>query len=297
MPARSQKPLRKVIPGSGQRIPVMGVGTMNFGRCDPATVGALVRALRESGGAVIDTAAGYDGSEVLIGEALRQQRLLDDVFIATKFTPHGNDQDPVGGLPSFERSLRRLGRVDVLFAHRVDGLPDLMPVMQQLKVQRRVRYIGFTSMYPPEYPRVLEYLRTGVFDFLQINYAIGDRFANDEVLPAAQEHKVAVMVATPLAGPTLLLPLTQGRALPPWAADLGVTSWGQFMLKYVVSHPAVTCAIPGATSLAHLADDQQAGRGVLPDAALRRKMEVFWDQHIQRWRRDDAWWMHPESFR
>jgi aryl-alcohol dehydrogenase-like predicted oxidoreductase len=114
---------------------------------------------------------------------------------------------------------------------------------------------------------------------LQINYAIGDRSAEAEVLPLAVERKVAVVVATPLGGGrTSLLPRTQGHELPPWAADLGAATWSQFMLKFVVSHPAVTCAIPGTTQVAHLEEDQVAGHGGLPDATLRKKMEDYWDK-------------------
>lgn len=270
--------LTKAIPSTGEKIPVMGIGTNHFGRADFADVSAVLQRMADVGGTVIDTAAGYGNSETVIGKALKEQGLRAKMFIATKFTPDGSPNDPVGGKESFDRSLQRLGKIDLIFVHHVDGLEQLMPLMVDLKKQGRVRYIGFTSISSQEYPQVLQYLRKYGVDFLQINYAIGDRAAEAEVLPLAAERKVAVMVATPLGGGRQsLLPRTQGHELPEWAADFGATTWSQFLLKFVVSHPAVTCAIPGTTQVAHLEEDQAAGHGPLPDAAVRKKMEEYWD--------------------
>jgi aryl-alcohol dehydrogenase-like predicted oxidoreductase len=275
-------PITKAIPSTGERLPVMGVGTNHFGRADFAEVSAVLRRMAELGGTVIDTAAGYGDSEAVIGKALKEQGLRKKMFIATKLTPNGSPNDPVGGKESFERSLQRLGNIDLIFVHHVDGVEQLMPLIVDLKKQRRVRYIGFTSISSEEYPQVLQYLRKYPVDFLQTNYAIADRAAEAEVLPLARERKVAVMVATPFGGGRApLLPRTQGHELPQWAADFGATTWGQFLLKYVLSHPAVTCAIPGTTQVTHLEDDQAAGRGRLPDAAMRKKMEDYWDKSFK----------------
>ncbi len=275
--------LTKPIPSTGERLPVMGIGTNQFGRVDFADVSAVLRRMAELGGTVIDTAAMYTGSESAIGKALSEQGLRDKMFIATKFTPSGTPNDPVGGKESIQRSLQRLGKIDLIFAHHIEGLEQLMPLMVDLKKQKQVHYVGFTSVnHPQEYPQVLEYLRKYPIDFLQIDYTIGERAAETEVLPLARERKVAVMVATPLGGGrTSLLPRTKDHELPPWAADFGATTWSQFLLKYVVAHPAVTCAIPGTTKVAHLEDDQAAGHGQLPDAAMRKKMAEYWDSNFK----------------
>ena len=182
-------PITKAIASTGEKLPVMGVGTNHFGRADFADVSAVLRRMAELGGTVIDTAAGYGDSEAVIGKALKGQGLREKMFIATKLTPNGSPNDPVGGKGSFERSLQRLGNIDLIFVHHVDGVEQLMPLMVDLKKQRRVRYIGFTSISSEEYPQVLQYLRKYPVDFLQTNYAIGDRAAEAEVLPLARERK------------------------------------------------------------------------------------------------------------
>ncbi len=270
--------ITKPIPSSGEHIPVIGLGTNQFGRTPYEDVRAILQRMQQLGGTVIDTAALYGESETQIGKALGELHLTKLMFIATKLNaPGGPRGDGVGGLASFERSMQRLQKIDLLFVHFVDSVEAMMPVVADLKKQGKVRYIGITSIHPSEYPQLLGYLRKYPLDFLQVNYSLGDRAAEAEVLPLAQERKVAVMAAVPLGGGRNLLISQAGtRALPPWAAQFGIASWGQFFLKYVVSHPAVTCAIPGSSKLAHLEDNQAAGHGRLPDAQTRRKMEEFW---------------------
>jgi aryl-alcohol dehydrogenase-like predicted oxidoreductase len=281
--------ITKAIPATGQRIPVMGIGTNRFGRIPYEDVRSVLKRMHELGGTVIDTAALYGDSEVQIGKALEELGLTQKVFIATKLNAPGGPPgrapgpggrpfgDGVGGRESFERSMQRLHKVDLLFVHFLYSVESMMPLLMELKRQGRVRYIGITSIRPPEYPRLLEYMRRYPLDFLQVNYSLGDRTAEAEVLPLAVERGMAVMAAVPLGGGrNLLIEQVGDRKLPPWAADYGITTWSQFFLKYAVSHPAVTCAIPGASKLAHLEDNQAAGHGRLPDAAARRKMEELW---------------------
>jgi aryl-alcohol dehydrogenase-like predicted oxidoreductase len=274
--ADSKAPLiTKAIPSSGEKIPVMGVGTNQFGRTPYEDVRNILKRMSELGGTVIDTAAGYGESEVQIGKALGELGLTPKMFIATKLSAPGG-MGP-GGMESFERSMQRLQKVDVLFVHHVDSVESMMPVVMDLKKQHRVRYTGITSIRSAEYPQLLEYLRKYPMDFVQVNYSLGDRAVEAEILPLAEERKIAVMAAVPLGGGrNPLLKQVGDRKLPAWAADFGIRSWGQFFLKYVVSHPAITCAIPGSSKLEHLEDNQAAGHGRLPDAATRRKMEQFW---------------------
>ena len=281
--------ITKPIPSTGERIPVIGIGTNRFGRTPFEDVRAILKRMNQLGGRVIDTAALYGESEVQIGKALEALHLAQKMFIATKLNAPGPPPgfrpgagrpffgDGIGGRESFERSMQRLHKVDLLFVHFVYSVESMMPLLMDLKRQGRVRYIGITSIRPPEYPRLLGYMRRYPLDFVQVNYSLGDRTAEAEVLPLALERRMAVMAAVPLGGGrNLLIDQVGDRKLPPWAADFGITSWSEFFLKYVVSHPAVTCAIPGASKLSHLEDNAAAGRGRLPDAAVRRKMEQFW---------------------
>ncbi len=291
--------IAKVIPSTGERIPVIGIGTNRFGRTPYDDVRSILKQMSELGGTVIDTAALYGDSEVQIGKALEELGLTQKMFIATKLNAPGGPPgrppgaggppgrppgpggrmfgDGVGGRESFERSMQRLHKVDLLFVHFLYSVDSMMPLLLELKKQGQVRYIGITSIRTPEYPRLLECMRRYPLDFVQVNYSLGDRTAEAEVLPLALERRMAVMAAVPLGGGrNLLIDQVGDRRLPAWAADLGIASWGQFFLKYVVSHPAVTCAIPGSSKLVHLEDNEAAGHGRLPDAAARREMEQFW---------------------
>ena len=271
--------IAKAIPSSGEKIPVAGLGTNQFGRIAYEDVRAILQRMHQLGGTVIDTAALYGESEVQIGKALAELNLTNSMFIATKLNAPGGRGDGVGGLASFERSMQRLHKVDLLFIHFIDSVEAMMPVIMVFKKQGKVRYIGITSIHSSEYPQLANYMRRYPIDFLQIDYSLGDRSAEAEILPLAQQRRIAVMAAVPLGGGrNLLLNQVGNRPLPAWAAPLGIATWGQFFLKYVVSHPAITCAIPGSSKLEHLEDNQAAGHGRLPDAETRRKMEQFWSQ-------------------
>jgi aryl-alcohol dehydrogenase-like predicted oxidoreductase len=148
--------------------------------------------------------------------------------------------------------------------------------MQAWKKAQKIRYIGITTSRVSQHADLMAAMRSYPLDFIQVDYSLGNREAAEAVLPLATERRLAVLVNLPF-GRSSLFKQAADRTLPPWAADIDVTSWAQFFLKYVISHPAVTCAIPGSTSLSHLVDNQGAGRGRLPDAALRRKMEEYWD--------------------
>jgi aryl-alcohol dehydrogenase-like predicted oxidoreductase len=282
-PARARDGLgpliTKPIPATGEKLPVIGIGTNQFGRIPYDDVHAILQRMPQLGGTVIDTAALYGDSEVQIGKALTELNLTNKMFIATKLNAPGGPGDGVGGLPSFERSVQRLQKVDLLLIHFVDSVEAMMPIVSDLKKQGKVRYIGITSIRSPQYPQLLDYMRKYPMDFLQVDYSLGDRSAEAEVLALAQERKIAVMAAVPLGGGrNLLIKQAGDRQLPSWVAQFGIASWSQFFLKYVVSHPAITCAIPGSSKLEHLEDNQAAGHGHLPDAQGRRRMEAFWAQ-------------------
>jgi aryl-alcohol dehydrogenase-like predicted oxidoreductase len=200
------------------------------------------------------------------------------MFLATKLTVNEAGTATRSGEESFSRSLAYLKtqRVDLLQVHNLEGVEALMPVLQRWKKEGKIRYIGITTSRVGQHSHMVEYMRQYPLDFVQVDYSLANRDAAANVLPLALEKRVAVLANIPF-GYGSVLRQAQSRKLPDWAAEIDVTSWSQFLLKYVIAHPAVTCVIPGSTKLEHLEQNQLAGRGRLPDAALRKQMEQVWD--------------------
>jgi len=270
--ALSLPQITKAIPSTGERIAAIGIGTDSFRDQLRDEIRAELKRMSELGGSVIDTAAAYGDSEALIGQALDSLGTRDKMFIATKLV--GSE-----GADSFGRSLERLKtpRVDLLQVHNLNGVAVLIPLMQEWKKAGKIRYLGVTTSRVSQHAQIIDVMRNYPLDFIQVDYSIANRDAAEAILPLALERKLAVLANLPF-GHSSLFRQAADRELPGWAADIDVASWGQYLLKYVISHPAVTCAIPGSTKLSHLLDNQGAGRGRLPDAAMRRKMEEYWDR-------------------
>jgi diketogulonate reductase-like aldo/keto reductase len=267
--------ITKAIPSSGERLPAIGIGTDSFSESARDEIRAELARMSDFGATVIDTAAAYGDSEALIGDALAHLGTRDRMFIATKLVGGGFG---VSGAESLTRSLERLKttRVDLLQVHNLNGVATLLPSMQQWKKEQKIRYIGATTSRVSQHPDMIATMHAYRLDFVQVDYSIGNRDAAQTLLPLALERRMAVLVNLPF-GRSALFREAAGRTLPPWAADIDVASWAQYFLKYVISHPAVTCAIPGSTQLSHLIDNQAAGRGRLPDEVMRRRMEAYWD--------------------
>ena len=267
--------ITKAIPSTGERLPAIGIGTDSFSVSARDEIRAELARMSELGATVIDTAAAYGASEELIGDALAQLGTRDRMFIATKLVGSGFG---VTGAESLARSLARLKttHVDLLQVHNLNGVATLLPTMQQWKKEKKIRYTGVTTSRVSQHGDMIATMRAQPLDFIQVDYSIANRDAAETILPLAIERKMAVLVNLPF-GRSSLFRQVAGRPLPPWAADIDVTSWAQYFLKYVISHPAVTCAIPGSTQLNHLIDNQAAGRGRLPDESMRRRMEAYWD--------------------
>lgn len=274
--------IRKPIPATGEELPVIGLGTNQFGVTEPEQIAAcreVLRRMPQLGGSVVDTAPAYGLSEAVIGKLVAELGIRDSVFLATKVT--ASEGGAAEGEKMMEESLRRLrvDRVDLMLVHNLQGVNVLMPVLEKWKASGRARYIGITTSNPAAHAQVAEYLRKYVLDFAQIDYSIDNRSAEREVFPLARERGTAILVNMPFGGRRggNLLRKLGDRPLPPWAAEVGAASWAQLLLKYVVSHPAVTCAIPGTMKVEHLEDNQAAGRGALLDAAMRGRFEKLWD--------------------
>jgi aryl-alcohol dehydrogenase-like predicted oxidoreductase len=272
--------ITKTIPTTGEKLPAIGLGTDKFRSAERDAIRAEIARMQQMGGAVIDTAAAYGDSEVLIGDSVAALGIRAKMFLATKLTASGTGYggDGVGGKPSFERSLGRLktDRIDLLQIHNLDGVDALLPILGEWKRAGRIRYVGITTSRVSQHAPMVEFMRKYPLDFVQVDYSLANRDAASNVLPLALERRVAVLANIPF-GFGAVLRQAQTRKLPDWASEIDATTWGQFLLKYVISHPAVTCAIPGSTQVAHLEDNQAAARGRLPDEAMRRKMEQFWD--------------------
>jgi aryl-alcohol dehydrogenase-like predicted oxidoreductase len=270
--------ITKAIPSTGEKLPAVGLGTDQFRNGEREAIQAEIQRMRQLGGTVIDTAAAYGDSEAVIGDSVATLGIRDHLFFATKLTVNEAGTATRSGEESFSRSLARLKtqRVDLLQVHNLEGVEALMPVLQRWKKEGKIRYIGITTSRVGQHSHMVEYMRQYPLDFVQVDYSLANRDAASNVLPLALERRVAVLANIPF-GYGSVLHQAQLRKLPDWAADIDVTSWSQFLLKYVIAHPAVTCVIPGSTKLEHLEQNQFAGRGRLPDEALRKKMEQVWD--------------------
>lgn len=278
--AATARPILKTIPASGERLPVIGVGTNAFGVADSAEIAArreVLAKLPELGGSLIDTAQSYGTSEAVIGEQVAGIGNRAKLFLATK-TAMGADYSSPAAVIDRSFAALRTERIDLLQIHNLAGVEQLMPALLDYKKRGRVGYVGITTSTDNQYPGLIAALERYPFDFVQVDYSIDNRSAEQAVLPLAQRKRLAVITNMPLGGRrgANLITRSAGKPLPPWAGEIGVTTWAQYFLKYNVSHPAVTAAIPGTTKLRHLEDNQQAGRGVLPDAMMRRRMEDYW---------------------
>jgi aryl-alcohol dehydrogenase-like predicted oxidoreductase len=277
--------LRRAIPSSGERLPIIGVGTNNYSPTTPeerAARRAVLARLTAAGASLIDTAPAYRESERTIGELLGEIGNRKAVFLATKVTAQSGER--AEGVAMLEESLRRLrtDTLDLVQVHNLMGARVMLPVLREWQVQGRIRYTGITTSSANQYAEMLELMRTERMDFIQVDYSIASRAAARDILPLAAARRMGVLINMPFGGRRggNLFPRVRERALPDWAAEFDATSWSQFFLKYVVSHPAVTAAIPGTTKVENLDDNLGAARGRLPDAAQRARMEAWWDENF-----------------
>jgi aryl-alcohol dehydrogenase-like predicted oxidoreductase len=282
--ARSASPgpvLTKAIPSSGQKIPIIGVGTNKYDVSDAdelAALRAVLEQLPTLGGAVVDTAPLYGRAEEVIGNLAADLHNRDRLFLATKvMTP-----DPKAGEASMEESLRRLKtqHIELLQVHNLIGVEAMIPVLQEWKKAGRISYYGITTSSPGQHGRMMDYMQHLPMDFIQVDYSLANRAAAQEVLPLAAQKGIAVIANSPFGGRRAAASVfgqVAGKPLPDWAASIQVSSWSQLFLKYVVSHPAITCTVPGTTAVSHLVDNMAAAHGALPDAQMRQKMEALWD--------------------
>jgi aryl-alcohol dehydrogenase-like predicted oxidoreductase len=266
-------------------LPAVGLGTNNFDVGDPAEIATrkeVLQGMPGLGGSVVDTAPLYGRSEAVIGNIVSDLGNRDKLFFATKVI--ARESDGSDGKASIEESFRRLRteHIDLLQVHNLGGVEQMIPVLEELKQAKRIRYFGITTSNPAQHPQMMEFMRRYPLDFVQVDYSIDNREVANSVLPLAQERHIGVLINTPLGGrrgAASVFSRVAHKPLPDWAAEIDAQSWAQVFLKYVISHPAVTCAISGTTQLKHLDDNMRGGHGRLPDAALRARMEKYWDSN------------------
>lgn len=272
--ANAKQPLRRTIPRSGEQLPAVGLGTwqvfdVGSAPADRAGPRAVLKRFVELGGAVIDSSPMYGESETVVGDLAAELGVRKSLFMATKVWTDGRE----AGIRQMETSLQRLRapKLDLMQVHNLVDWKTHLMTLRAWKEQGRVRYLGITHYTESAYGELERVMRAEKPEFVQLNYSIVSRTAEQRLLPLAQELGIAVLVNRPFEK-SGLFGKVRDKALPPWAAEFDCGSWAQFFLKFILSHPAVTCAIPATSKVKHLEDNMQAGLGRLPDAATRAQM-------------------------
>lgn len=269
--------LTRPVPSTGVRLPIVGIGTNRFRSGDPAFVARLrdtLAAFARLGGSVVDTAPAYGDSERVIGAILGESGLREQLFLATKVGRDSAAEGRESLAASFDALRTR--RLDLVQLHSLRGAATVLPVLREQQGAGHIGHIGITSSSNRQYAEMEAIMRRERLDFIQVDYAVGNRGADERLLPLAADLGMAVLINLPF-GRGAQFRAVGDRPLPGWAADIDCSSWAQVFLKYVLSHPAVTCAIPGSTQVAHVEDNLGAARGRLPDAAQRQSIARYFD--------------------
>jgi len=268
----------KRIPRSGEEIPAVGLGTwqtfdVGSDRTQRTALAEVLRTFHRLGGRVVDSSPMYGTSQEVLGDLAVETGLISDLWVATKVWIDGQSE----GIDQMQRSmalLQRPSHIELMQVHNLRDVEVHLDTLEEWKAEGRFDYIGITTSSDRQYGAVEALLEAEPerIDFLQINYSLAERASGERILAMAQERGIAVMVNRPFAGGRLF-GAVRGRPLPEWAGSFGCEAWSQFFLKYVISHPAVTCAIPATSDPEHLVENMGGGRGELPDEATRRLME------------------------
>ncbi|MDX2258023.1 MAG: aldo/keto reductase [Hyphomicrobiaceae bacterium] len=270
--------IKRPIPRTGELVPATGLGTyLTFDTLPGAPREHLKEVMRvfwEGGGRVLDTSPLYGTGEMTVGHFATALGIADKLFVANKIWSTGDYlADDSHAEKSFEQSRWRLWRsgFDLMQVHSLTNVAIILPVLKAWQKEGRIRYTGVTHHEPPYFDLLASTVESMKPDVVQVRYSIANRKAEDKVLKAAANAGTAVLVNMPL-DKARLMQLVEGRPLPDFARDIGASTWSQFFLKWVISHPAVTCAIPATSNPAHAAENMGALRGPLPDLAMRERM-------------------------
>jgi aryl-alcohol dehydrogenase-like predicted oxidoreductase len=266
--------IRRPIPKSAEQLPVIGLGTyivldVTLNAPEVAELKATLSMFVAGGASLVDSSPMYGRAEAMVGELSTALKLQSSLFLATKVWTSGRE----AGIRQMQDSLRlmRTRRIDLMQVHNLLDLDTHLKTLREWKAAGTIRYIGITHYHSGAYRELEKLLKTREYDFVQFNYSLAEREAEQRLLAAATEAGTAVIINRPFAQGELFAKV-KGRELPAWAAEFDCDSWAQFFLKYIVSHPAVTCVIPGTGKVRHMTDNLKAGAGRLPDARMRKRM-------------------------
>ena len=273
--------LQKKIPSSGESIPIIGLGTARRYEevttpADKAPLRETVLKFKEVGLKVIDSSPSYGTAEAVVGEIVVDLKIRDALFLATKVSLRELGRE--AGIAQIERSFKllRAATIDLIAVHNLRDTETQLRTLREMKQAGRIRYVGVTTSFDNQYGEFEQTMKKETLDFIQVDYALDNRNAAERILPLAADRGIGVMINLPF-GRGRLFSAVQNKKLPEWASEFDCVSWAQFFLKYIVSHPAVTCAVPGMAKPEYVIDNAGAARGRLPDAAMRRRMENFID--------------------
>jgi diketogulonate reductase-like aldo/keto reductase len=277
--AQEKRIMTRKIPSTGEEMPAIGLGTWQV--FDAGNDAAARKPLREvlanfhkAGGKMIDSSPMYGSAESVAGDLVAELGLRERLFVATKVWTRGREE----GIREMERSFQRLKvqQMDLMQVHNLLDVDVHTKTLLDWKSQNRIRYLGITHYTASAHAEVEQQLKRQKYDFLQINYSLAERESEKRLLPYCAQNGIAVIANRPFAEGRMF-GRVKGRPLPPWAAELGIASWAQYFLKWIVGHPAVTCAIPGTGKPEHIADNVAAGFGKLPDEKMRSRMAEYFD--------------------
>lgn len=270
--------IKRAIPSTGEMIPIIGLGTNRYGRGNTAEGREPLRdaleRFHEWGGTLIDTAPSYRASEAVLGDLMANLGIREDMFVATKV----DREDPGEVDGQIRDSQRKLQteRFELNQVHNVRYWQTSLPVLREWKEEGLVRYIGITTSRSSQYEELEKAMKAEDMDFVQINYSLEQRESAERLLPLAADRGMAVIINRAFGGGRIFEAVGD-QPLPDWAQELGISSWAQFLLKYALSHPAVTAVIPGMTKARHVDDNFGAGHGPMPNTVQRAKMEALYD--------------------
>lgn len=277
--AQTQRMMKRTIPSSGEQLAVMGMGTSRTfdTHDDIATMTQLEQVLKAfftNGGELIDSSPMYGSAESVVGELLKSISIPDRLVTATKVWTDGRQS----GISQMERSRQRLGVevIDLMQIHNLRDWKTHLPVLREWKQQGKIRYIGITTSRGRFREELEEILRSETFDFVQFSYNIENRSAEKDLLPLAAQHGIATLINRPFQRGSLFS-RAKGHPLPEWSGEFDCHSWAQFFLKFIVSHPDVTCVIPATSKVKHMQDNMAAGFGRMPDANMRKRMMAHFE--------------------
>ncbi len=276
--AAAASAITRKIPKSGEAVPVMGLGTSQTfdvsGGPDREACKEVLRRFVERGGRVVDSSPMYGGAEELVGELGAELGVGSKLFLATKVWTEGRE----AGIRQMQDSMRKMrtSRFDLMQVHNLKDVQTHLETLRGWKKEGKVRYLGVTHYRSGVHRDLEDLMKSASLDFVQLNYSMADRSAEERALPTAADTGTAILVNVPFAKGELFSRV-RGKSLPEWASEFDCTSWAQFFLKFVLGHPAVTCAIPATRKPDHLADNMNAGFGRLPDEKMRARMV----EHLQ----------------